>query len=207
MKQLGFGAVIVLCGVCVVGGSLAAQVPGRPRLRATPRASFPLDSASIVARGPMFVAHARALTYDTSITGCDRRVLMERRGAGPDSGLFVGPKAELAPEIGAALVGGPWKDEGRVVARITLYGDREYRSRSFTLQPGITYLVVRSVAPRSDSLTGLLVATGRGNTVIGVERVPVTVLPGTGPARFLVAAQDDRICTPCDHTMCCPVGQ
>ncbi len=209
MKQLGIGALLVMCGVAAVAGPLAAQVPlvkrppQAPTVRATPRASFVLDSASIMARGPMFVAHARALTYDTSVTGCDRRVLMERRA---DSGLYVGPKAELAPEIGAALVSGPWKDEGRVVARITLYGNAAYRS-GYTLQPGITYLVVRRLAARSDSLTGFLVATGHGNTVLAVERVLVGTMPGTGPARFILAPQDDKICTPCNSTMCCPVGQ
>ncbi len=209
MKLLGLSAALVVCGVAVTG-PLAAQprprsAPGTVSPRATPQPAFILDSATIMAHGADLKAYIRGLEFDTSLSGADRRVLMQGRAPG-DSVRYIGPKAELAPEIGAHQVSGRWASWGRIVARITLWSDTTYVPAAFhfRLDPGVTYLAVRMVPGHRDSLMGFLISTAPDSSVRGVQPVTLRVLPHPGPARFILMANDDGICSPCNRTVCCP---
>lgn len=212
MKLTECGAVLVLCGLAAVAAPLplAAQPRPRPAVRpptpprATPQPAFVLDSATVKQRSADFKTVIRGLVFDTSITGCDRRVLMRSRIAGSQS--YVGPKAELAPEIGAALLTGTWAAYGRIVARITLWSDTAYvpSGFSFRLAPGVSYLAVRMVPGRPDSLMGFLIAVAPDTSVRAIQPVRLRVLMQTGPARFILLPNDDGICVPCNSKMCCP---
>jgi len=194
------------CGVFAAGPAPLAAQPRRPvpPSRATAAPPAPLDSAWIVSHPAQFKAYLRVLVFDTTLRGADRRVLMQMR-SGTDSMRFVGPKAELAPEVGAALIDRRWPVLGRVLARITLWSDSAYGAPGgIHLQPGVTYFVVRSDTGRASGLVGYLVAVASDTTVRLIESVDVEALPGRGPARFILSPRDDRICVPCDSQWCCP---
>jgi hypothetical protein len=202
------GAALVVCGVTATGPApLAAQEvrPGQiaPPFghRATPPAGFSLQPDSILGRKGNFWQYVRGLVFDTSARGADRRVLMQGRDT-RDSTLFVGPKAELAPEVGATLVRGNWAGQGRVMARITLWSRSPYPH--LHLRPGVTYVVVQSMKGHPDSLLAFFVATGYDTTVAAIDTMNVRVLRRGGPARFILSSRDDDMCWPCNHTWCCP---
>jgi hypothetical protein len=187
-------------------GPLAAQPRPRPRIppvppRATPAPGFSLAPESILANQPAFKAYIRGLAFDTSFRGADRRVLMQTRSPA-DTMLFVGPKAELAPEVGAAKVVGNWVERGRVLARITLWSSSTYAH--LHLHPGVTYLVVQSVRGHPDSLVAFLIGTASDTTATSIDTMAVRVETGSGPARFILSPRDDDICVPCNHKTCCP---
>ena len=197
--------VALACGALAAGPMpVAAQPPrGGVPARATPAPHARLDSAWIASHQSDFKVHVRGLVFDTSLRGADRRVLMQRRSS-PDTMLFVGPKAELAPEVGAGRLGRGWPVLGRVLALITLWSDSVYGAPGGVhLRPGVTYLVVRSDTALADSLVGYLVSVASDTTVRFIEPVTVGVLPGPGPARFILSPRDDQICTQCDGHMCC----
>jgi hypothetical protein len=202
------GSLALIGAALVMGawtaGPLAAQIPHRPPAppRATPAARFSLAPESILAHQPEFKAYIRGLAFDTSARGADRRVLMQAGAGGRDSTLCVGPKAELAPEVGATLVRGNWAGQGRVMARITLWSRSPYPH--LHLRPGVTYVVVQSMKGHPDSLLAFFVATGYDTTVAAIDTMNVRVLRRGGPARFILSSRDDDMCWPCNHTWCCP---
>jgi hypothetical protein len=209
MKLMVLGVVLVVGGAWAAGPAPLEAQPrprgGAPLPRATPQPGYILDSTTVMAHRADFKAYIRSLAFDTSLTGADRRVLMQSRAPGSRP-FYIGPKAELAPEIGAGTVTGNWATWGRVVARITLWSDSAYAPAGFHfhLQAGVTYLAVRMVPGRPDSLMGYLIAVARDTSVVGVEPVQLRVLYQPGPARFILMANDDGICTPCDSKVCCP---
>jgi hypothetical protein len=201
------GAGLVVCGAWAAGPEpLAAQVlPGhgarRPWHRATPPPGFPLQPDLTLMRSTDFRAYIRVLRFDTSARAADRRVLMLAR-AGRDTMLFVGRKAELAPEIGAASITRNWAAQGRVLARITLVSDSIYPH--LHLHPGVSYVFVQSAGGRPDSLMAFLIGTRFDTTVTSIDTMSVRVERGSGPARFILTAGDDDMCFPCNSTWCCP---
>jgi len=205
---------LTLMALCVAGSILA----GCAKKEAAEQAATPADSArtllvaqqptaeppfamrrdSILRHGDQVMAHLRRLSFDTG-AAADRRRLLK----GPPNAFIVGPDAELAPEVGAAEISADWAAKGRVVARLTIFGNEPYPK--LHLQSGVTYVCVRRARPTNpaDSLWAFLIGT-TANGVRDVDSLRLKVKPGRHNfARFIVGRADENACFPCNSAWCC----
>jgi hypothetical protein len=186
----------------------APEQPTAQVVRATPAPPFApgRDLHGLgIARRDSFVVYLASLTFDTSPYAADRRFLLLRTAHSKIARrrFSVGPYAELAPEIGAEGVPDSWPDSGRVLARIVV-PDRAYAPLHIVTET--TYVCVRGMVGRPDSLWALLIAVGRG-TIVRTDSLRVTTQRLGGPipnvARFRTDTTDEAACFPCDNKWCC----
>jgi hypothetical protein len=186
---------LVVCGAWAVSGAGQAAPPQQGP---TPAPPFVLTQELITQRHSEFVGHAKNQLHFQTGAWVDHRRLLK----GPLSAPGVGPEATLSPEMGAELLpdpAGAWADTGRVLALINLRGE-DYTA--LHLQKGDTYVCARRSGSR---LWAILVGVAGGN-VTYVDSLPFTVKNTRGPARFVISADDDGFCTPCDSKWCCVGG-
>jgi hypothetical protein len=154
-----------------------------------------------------FVAYLASLRFDTSPYAADRQFLLQK----VYDTLRVGPYAELAPEIGSALVEGAWADSGMVLARIVV-PHPPYQPLRIVAET--TFVCVRNARPGAAPQWALLIGVAGGQVVnsdsvrLTADSVPTVWRVGRIPtvARFKVEPRDDSACFPCDHVWCCAEG-
>jgi hypothetical protein len=191
---------LVVCGAWAVGGT----GPGaRPQQGPTPPPPFALRADLTPPQKAQLVTHFNSDIHVDVGPGADHRRLLK----GPANAPVVGPDAMLAPELGAGLLdpSWTWADTGRVLARITLTGEHYSKLH---LQTGVTYVCAKRTSYKNawGNMWALLYGVA-GGTVTYVDSLPLKVKDTRGPARFIVGADDDNFCFPCDSKWCCTQQQ
>lgn len=188
---------LVVCGAWAAGQRpKPARAPQAPH--PTPAPPFEMRRDSILGHKDKVIAHFRSLAFETA-PNVDRRRVSKPDSAGA---LVPADTAELSSEVGAKLVTGTWRQDGRVFARVTYMGDSYPALR---LHRGINYVCVRRSTPHaSGNLWAFVIGAGmNGNEVNSVDSLRIKAKPLGGAARFTTTPNDEGMCFPCNSMWCC----